>query len=283
MLQKNLKPLEKERLTFIDKASGFAILLVVYGHIEFPETRHINWYWIPRKFIYEFHMPLFMCLSGYISFLSTTSKEIKSKSEFINFQKKKLNKFLPPYFIFSLTSILVDFFLHHAPLKEINNSIFYTFFSPVKGSAKFVWYLYVLMGFYLITPFLTSLKSNIQYLLLAFAFLLTNSSFSALFSANLFCKYFFFFFCGGLIYLHKDEFLIFLRRNGKWIVLLTVFLSILDFFVLLIIPFQLLCLAIIPSVLYISMLDWPKTISEIFITMGVSSFAIYLLNTSVLN
>ena len=72
MLQQNIKTSGKERLTFIDKASGFAILLVVYGHIEFPETRQINWYWIPRKFIYEFHMPLFMCLSGYISFLSTT-------------------------------------------------------------------------------------------------------------------------------------------------------------------------------------------------------------------
>lgn len=101
MLQKNLEAPGKERLSFIDKASGFAILLVVCGHIEFPETRHINWYRISRQFIYEFHMPLFMCLSGYVSFLSTTNKQIKSKTDFINFQKKKLNKFLSPYFLFS--------------------------------------------------------------------------------------------------------------------------------------------------------------------------------------
>jgi len=273
----------KERISFIDKACGIAIVLVVYGHITFPEALDIPWYLTSNKFIYKFHMPLFMCLSGFIAFLSVSKSNIKSKAAYLNFEKKKAAKFLPGYIFFSLLAILVDVFYHHAKAAEINNSIYSFFFTPSIGSAAFVWYIYVLFGFYLITPFLLNLKSSSQFLLLAFGFILTNTTISPLFSADLFCKYFFFFFSGGLIYKNIDTVILFLERNGKWIVLLTFILIILDFFTHFIIPYQLLCIGIIPSVLYISNLKWPKTTSSTFVTMGVSAFAIYLLHTSVLN
>jgi fucose 4-O-acetylase-like acetyltransferase len=167
-LQTIQKPQVKSagRLDYIDKASGLAIVSVVYAHILFPETMSINWYLRSENFIYKFHMPLFMCLSGYLAFLSTASKKIVTSSAYLNFQKKKIVKFLPVYFIFSLYSILVDVFYHHASLSEVNQSIYSFFFTPTLGSAVFVWYIYVLMGFYLITPFLLNLKTSTQYFLL---------------------------------------------------------------------------------------------------------------------
>lgn len=285
MLQNNPPVLKMNRLAFIDKACGITILLVVYAHITFPETDGISWYVISKKLIYNFHMPLFMCLSGYLAFLSTSNKSIKSKTDYLNYQKKKLYKFLPVYLIAISCSILLDVFYKHLPITEIYKNILISFFVPAHGTAAFVWYLYVLFGFYLVTPFLLNLKSSSQYLLLLVGFLFTNfiGTVSPLFSAELFCKYFFFFFSGGLIYLNTDRFMFYIRDNGRWITFLTISLLVLDLFIDLIIPFQVLSIGVIMSVLYISTLKWPDLISKIFTIMGVSSFAIYILNSAIMD
>jgi peptidoglycan/LPS O-acetylase OafA/YrhL len=274
---------KKERLLFIDKASGIAILLVVYGHIFFPETIATDWYIHSHKFIYKFHMPLFMCLSGYLVFMSTSSKSITTKSEYLTFQKKKLYKFVPVYIIASAASILLDALYKHLPVAEIGRSVFNSIFDPVHSSAVFVWYIYVLIGFYLVTPFLIRLKGPILYLLLLFGFLLTNVSFSQLFCADLFAKYFFFFLGGGLIYFNKEPFLSFLKQHGKLITVLTLGIMVVDNLIGLIIPYQLVSIGAIISVLYISNLEWPAPISKMFVAMGISSFAIYILNGPVLD
>src|ERR1035437_4162764 len=160
MLANDQMVVKKERLSYIDKACGIAILLVVYGHIWFTETIATNWYFISQKFIYKFHMPLFMCLSGYLAFLSTSNKSIKSKTDYLNFQKKKLNKFLPVYLIAVSCSILLDIFYKHLAITEIKQNILIHFFVPAHGTAAFIWYLYVLFGFYLVTPFLLNFKSS---------------------------------------------------------------------------------------------------------------------------
>lgn len=279
----DLKILNKERQLFIDKACGFAMILVVYAHFWFPETIMIKWYLISKEVIYKFHMPLFMCISGYLAFLSTNNRRIKSTADYFNFQRKKIYKFLPVYIIAASCSILLDVFYKNLPVAEINQNIYNTFFIPASGSAVFIWYLYVLVGFYLVTPFLLNLNSSSQYLLLFFGFLLTNSSFSNVFSANLFCKYFFFFFSGGMIYIKRDQFILFLATYGKWITFLTLGILIMDLFIHLIIPYQLNSIGVIMSVLYISTLEWPGLVSKIFVKMGVSSFAIFILNAPIMD
>jgi peptidoglycan/LPS O-acetylase OafA/YrhL len=274
---------KKERLLFIDKASGIAIILVVYGHIFFPETIATNWFIHSHKFIYKFHMPLFMCLSGYLVFMSTSRKTINTQSEYLDFQKKKLYKFVPVYLIASAGAIILDALYKHQPAAEISRSIFNSVFNPVHSSAVFVWYIYVLIGFYLVTPFLIKLKGHILYLLLLFGFLLTNLSFSQLFCADLFGKYFFFFLGGGLIYFNKERFLSFIQRHGISITILTVAMMVLDNLIGLIIPYQLISIGAILSVLYISNLEWPTSLSKIFVALGIGSFAIYILNGPVLD
>lgn len=54
------------RINYIDRMKGLAILLVVLGHVYSfvmgAESSEVN------RFIYSFHMPLFMALSGYVAF-----------------------------------------------------------------------------------------------------------------------------------------------------------------------------------------------------------------------
>jgi peptidoglycan/LPS O-acetylase OafA/YrhL len=116
-----------------------------------------------------------------------------------------------------------------------------------------------------------------------FAFLLTNATFSPTFSADLFCKYFFFFFAGGLVYNKREAFMSFLHSYGNLITFITICLLLLDLFIGLILPFQLLSIGVIASVLHLSNLNWPELISKLFITLGVSSFAIYIVNGPVLD
>ncbi len=277
--------IKKERLSYVDKACGIAILLVVYGHIIFPETMDINWYDFSNKFVYKFHMPLFMYLSGFLAFLSVSSKSLKTKQEYLNYQKKKLYKFLPIYLLAVFAAVLLDIFYKELATEQVYKNFFTAIFIPASGTAAFIWYLYVLFGFYLITPFLINFKLGPQFLILLGAFLLTNfkDAVSPLFSTDLFCKYFFFFFSGGLMYLYREQFITYLNRNGRWIMLISMILIVIEIFSDLILPYQVMSIGVILSVMYISILRWPEPISKIFILIGKSSFAIYILNSSVMN
>ena len=72
--------MEKNRNTFIDLITGIAIFLMLWGHciqycvagseIDFFEN-------IVFKFIYSFHMPLFMLVSGYLFFFSFSKRSLK--------------------------------------------------------------------------------------------------------------------------------------------------------------------------------------------------------------
>ena len=45
------------RITWLDAARGYGILLVIFAHVDYSYLRNI---------IYTFHMPLFFFLSGYV-------------------------------------------------------------------------------------------------------------------------------------------------------------------------------------------------------------------------
>jgi peptidoglycan/LPS O-acetylase OafA/YrhL len=272
-----------ERLDFIDKASCIAMLLVVYGHLIFPETLQIGWWHLSRDFIYKFHMPLFMVISGFLVFLSTSKKSLSTGYEYRIFQKKKFQKFFPAYLFFSILAIIVDFFIVGQPPEKLKEAILAFFFYPDYGSAGFVWYLYVLMGFYLITPFLLKQSNDIKLLLLFAGFLLTSASFSIFFCADLFAKYFFFFLGGGMIYLNLDKFLIFVKKFRLPIVITSIVLVIVDFRLDMKVPYQLISVSLTLCILYISTLNWSVFLNRAAIIIGQSAFAIYLLNTSVLN
>lgn len=51
------------RISYIDQLKGIAILLVVLGHVIGYNNCENSFLW---RFIYSFHMPLFMFISGYV-------------------------------------------------------------------------------------------------------------------------------------------------------------------------------------------------------------------------
>lgn len=99
---------KKERLLFVDMLKLLAIYLVLWGHCvqQFLASPAIgNDVYI---YIYSFHMPLFMMLSGYFSSSSISSP-------FLPFLKKKSVQLLLPVFSWSLMAyilyLLLDFFV----------------------------------------------------------------------------------------------------------------------------------------------------------------------------
>ena len=55
------------RISFIDQLKGITILLVVIGHLIEHNAGRDNFLW---TFIYSFHMPLFMFISGYLAYVT---------------------------------------------------------------------------------------------------------------------------------------------------------------------------------------------------------------------
>lgn len=104
-----------ERLKFIDESRGFAIILMVFGHIiawNFPDWRQVvllnnfqnsttliaSVWW---QLIYSFHMALLFMISGYTLSASTLWKSIK----------KKTTRLLVPYLFTGFIMLLIkDYF-----------------------------------------------------------------------------------------------------------------------------------------------------------------------------
>ena len=57
----------KKRYTEVDIARGVGILFVVLGHAIKQTQVSAGWIRVLAYIIYSFHMPLFFCLSGFVS------------------------------------------------------------------------------------------------------------------------------------------------------------------------------------------------------------------------
>ena len=97
----------KERLLKIDVLKGIAIVLVVIGHLIYQSPEQQNT--LLFKLIYSFHVPLFMFLSGFLTY----GKEIKIKKKFLTLVIPFLVWYLIKVLIISgnldLYKIIVDF------------------------------------------------------------------------------------------------------------------------------------------------------------------------------
>lgn len=82
----------KQRDTFLDFAKGFAISLVVLGHILEKSMEQRNGVY---HFIYLFHMPFFFMLSGYLTY--------RIKVFDGGFYLKKMRSLLLPFFFVGMS------------------------------------------------------------------------------------------------------------------------------------------------------------------------------------
>ena len=100
-----------KRLDWIDIAKGIGIILVVLGHTLVPQVRETDFAGFLWIFIYNFHMPLFFFLSGYL--FEKGLPHYTNKGKFI---LGKLQYLMLPYLIFSTFAYLFIGFSLKIPL-----------------------------------------------------------------------------------------------------------------------------------------------------------------------
>lgn len=85
--------MKKERITWIDQLKGFAFFTVILGHTAINQTF--------RSWIYSFHMPLFLMMTGF-----TLNIEKYYQSDFRDFFSKNVKRMILPYVWCELICIL---------------------------------------------------------------------------------------------------------------------------------------------------------------------------------
>ena len=129
----------------IDIAKGLGIFLVVFGHVI-----HIAWV---REYIWNFHMPLFFFISGFL---------FKEGEAFSSHLKKRVKSILIPYVIFFIVTYGYWFFLErhvrggeYSPMHQLLGLPFGTYEGKHLNFNGALWFLPCLfstdMLFYLIT------------------------------------------------------------------------------------------------------------------------------------
>lgn len=189
-----IKMSSKNRDYFFDNYKALLIVLVVVGHFIEP-CYHNNAVLEGMKwFIFSFHMPAFVFISGYFS---------RKPASF----GKLVQKLVIPYFIYELLYYFLYIFIIH---KDTG-----LYFNRPKFS---LWYIMALFFWRMITPYLTRLKGH-MFLAVLTGLLVGTTELGNFFSIPRILVFFPFFLAG---YHFKREWFETIRENvGKLLLLLT--------------------------------------------------------------
>lgn len=150
-----------KREKWIDYTKLFACILVVIGHLlQGLNLANIKWnqnlYTNINNYIYIFHMPFFMCLSGYLYGKYT---KIESKQNYFQFIKKKIINLGIPYIVFYIMTVVISMIFS----SSVNSSkgvsdILAIFTHPISP----YWFIYILLFIFIIMPIIEWIfKGNI--------------------------------------------------------------------------------------------------------------------------
>lgn len=151
----------KGRIEFVDRLKGFAILLVVFGHVAerylefdlYPE--YSVFYSILYKVVYSFHMPLFMMISGYLFSYSYVS------SDFFLSEKRAKAHWIDLALVYLAMSVIAYVF------KLMFSKVVLVSIEPLSLALiaikpiGYLWYLHTLLIVYAVTAYVV--KKHINY------------------------------------------------------------------------------------------------------------------------
>ncbi|MCQ2224245.1 MAG: acyltransferase family protein [Paludibacteraceae bacterium] len=192
-----------EKLDYIDIAKGIGIVLVVIGHY-YPDNSPL-FYETFRAFVYAFHMPLFLFLSGA---MYAYTKKNESWSAFM---RKKMKRIAVPYLIVSILIIGLKLIMQNGAYVENGvdaYSFVRMFYLPEAG--YFLWYLWVLLWMYLLCSISDSRCYFYVLLILSLIFKFLPYEFSRLFCLHELKSSAIYFMLGALFF---RENIYFLFRN----------------------------------------------------------------------
>lgn len=152
-----------ERNLLVDRLKGYACFLVLFGHVIMGiRVAGIN---IPEffggmeKFIWSFHIALFLFLSGVVY---KVTGEWKSKKTKLNFILHKLYNLGVPYVTFSVIYVLINSFVGETNTDFALLDILYIWKTPI---AQY-WFLYALFFLFCIWTLLSGILKNWQITLI---------------------------------------------------------------------------------------------------------------------
>lgn len=273
----------------LDCAKGLGILLVVIGHIV-PASAAVPmgniWYEHLRAILYEFHMPFFMYLSGYVTFLSGAAHT--SVENWPTLVKKRVTRLLLPFLIFGLVIVggkwlaSQAFHVDNMPgsiSQAMFGLIWNTDYSPVTS----VWYIAVLFVFCVATPPLFWLSRNRVLPLVALAGVLYMCPIPHVLYLNRVATYYIFFMLGGLCFQHEALWLTNIDRFtglALAVFLITVVLFIMPLTDDLDWKAKMLIAGVLSMPALHGLIRRPLLLeSSTLLRLGEFSFVIYLLNT----
>lgn len=191
----------KSRLVFVDMMIGIAMTLVVLGHLSFSFSP--QWYnEVFHVWIYSFHMELFVFLSALL--IRYSYRGVNAAGQYFQYEWRKFSKFFFPFILIgAVTGISSAYFngiieAQGGWLPTLWQELKLLVTYPMQSHASFLWYVYVLMGFYLISPLYFKLPRWLKMMLCLLSVGLTLPDVTYKFGAALFCKYFFFYALGVL-------------------------------------------------------------------------------------
>lgn len=209
--------MNEKRDSGLDFIKAFATILVILGHViqfsneNFDES-------LLFKFIYSFHMPLFMFISGYLYFNANQATASKNKL------KKRCETLLVPFFVWTVISVSTSLIYSYCSGLEVLSSAKEMIIDIILYPDSSLWFLWVL---FLCIILFEIIKGKYEiYFGFAIIFLLYVVQFAdgsfKLFGFGLLRWHFFFFLIGYVS--HKKQ--IFDKEWGFCLVLFTFLVAI---------------------------------------------------------
>ena len=268
-----------ERNVLVDRVKGYACFLVLFGHvimgIRLADIDIPEFFWGMEKFIWSFHVALFLFLSGIVYKVIGEWKSQETKSGFIIY---KLYTLGIPYIAFSVVYILINSLVGESNTGFAVSDILYIWKTPV---AQY-WYLYALFFLFCIWTTFSGMIKNWQITLIvvligyiAPLFRIPLGSLDVVFYSALA-------FGIGTFVNFKS-----ITKHSNWFKWLIVLMHIVTGVVLVLLnkieaPFikeLMILFGIYSSILFISMIQSLKPISWFLDFVNKYSFQIYLLHT----
>lgn len=217
----------------LDCAKGLGIALVVLGHLVSSSSASPQgnlWYEFLRGGLYEFHMPFFMYLSGYVTFLSGAATTARDRWPLL--VRKRAVRLLLPFVIFGLLLVAGKWLA--AQVVHVDNmpgpvpqALLGLVWNTDNSPALSVWYVAVLFVFCVLTPALLWVTGNRLWPVLMLAALLYVLPIPHVLYLNRVADYYVFFLLGGLAARHEAAWLSWMDRYA--LPLFGVFLALVVF------------------------------------------------------
>lgn len=189
-----------QRIETIDIAKAICIILVVIGHFN-PDYAPI-WYALIIKFIYVFHMPVFMFASGYVYMLGYR------KTRYGEFATNKFRRLMIPYFAISI--LIIGLKILGSTIMPVQHpvsllSFIEMFYFPVAG--YFLWFCWALFIIFLIVrPFGNGrLLSAVAIFSVIIFFALESKDITNIFALNQIVRMLPYFMAGILTFRYKNR------------------------------------------------------------------------------